>query len=85
MWKQTLYPNLDDNPNKPLYVWANGGILTDWYGWCLAVVAASFGAKGSSYSAKPPGNLAQTNITVRIYQKESGHRYGMKEVIMVML
>ena len=52
MWKQTLYPNLDDNPNKPLYVWANGEILTDWYGWCLAVVAASFGAKGSSYSAK---------------------------------
>lgn len=51
-WKQTLYPNLDDNPNNPLYIWQGGQILTDWYGWCLAVVAASFGAKGSSYSAK---------------------------------
>lgn len=51
-WKQTLYPNLDDNPNNPLYIWQGGQILTDWYGWCLAVVAGSFGAKGSSYSAK---------------------------------
>ena len=51
-WKQILKPNLDDNPNNPLYVWQNGQILTDWYGWCLAVVAASYGAKGSSYSAK---------------------------------
>lgn len=51
-WKQTLYPNLDDNPNNPLYIWQGGQILTDWCGWCLAVVAGSFGAKGSSYSAK---------------------------------
>ena len=51
-WKQTLYPNLDDNPNNPLYIWQGGQILTDWYGWCLAVVAGSYGAKGSSYSAK---------------------------------
>lgn len=51
-WKQTLYPNLDDNPNNPLYIWVGGQILSDWCGWCLAVVAGSFGAKGSSYSAK---------------------------------
>ena len=51
-WKQKLYPNLDNDPNDPLYIWINGQILTDWYGWCLAVVAGSFGAKGSSYSAK---------------------------------
>lgn len=51
-WKQILRPNLDNDPNKPLYVWQGGVILTDWYGWCLAVVAASYGAKGSSYSAK---------------------------------
>lgn len=51
-WKQVLSPNLDNDPNNPLYVWQGGQILTDWYGWCLAVTAASFGAKGSSYSAK---------------------------------
>ena len=51
-WKQILTPNLDNDPKKPLYVYQGGKILTDWYGWCLAVVHASFGAKGSSYSAK---------------------------------
>ena len=51
-WKQILYPNLDDNPNNPLYIWVGGQILSDWCGWCLAVAAGSFGAKGSSYSAK---------------------------------
>lgn len=51
-WKQILWPNLDDNPNNPLYVWIGGQIINDWCGWCLAVAAASFGAKGSSYSAK---------------------------------
>lgn len=50
-WKQVLEPNLDD-PSNPLYVYIGGTILTDWYGWCLAVTAASFGASGSSYSAK---------------------------------
>ena len=71
-WRQTLYPNLDNNPNNPLYVWANGGILTDWYGWCLAVVAASFGASGSSYSAKTawqscPTKHVDCNIPQRVY------------------
>lgn len=51
-YKQTLNPNLDNNPNNPLYIWIGGTILTDWYGWCLAVTAGSYGAKGSSYSAK---------------------------------
>ena len=51
-WKQILTPNLDDDPNRPPYVWIGGQILNDWCGWCLAVVAASFGAVGSSYSAK---------------------------------
>lgn len=51
-WAQKLNPNLDNDPKHPLYVYQGGKILTDWYGWCLAVAAASFGAKGSSYSAK---------------------------------
>ena len=51
-WKQILKPNLDDDPKHPLYIYQGGGILTDWYRWCLAVVAGSYGAKGSSYSAK---------------------------------
>ena len=51
-WKQVLSPNLDNDPNHPLYIYQGGGILTDWNGWCLAVVAGSYSAKGSSYSAK---------------------------------
>lgn len=51
-FKQILYPNLDNDPNNPLYIWIGGKIITDWYCWCLAVIAGSFGAKGSSYSAK---------------------------------
>lgn len=50
--RQVLSPNLDNDPNNPLYIWVGGQILTDWYGWCLAVVAGSYGAAGSSYSAK---------------------------------
>lgn len=51
-YKQVLTPNLDTDPNHPLYIYIGGSILTDWCGWCLAVVAGSYGAKGSSYSAK---------------------------------
>lgn len=51
-FRQVLQPNLDNDPNNPLYIWVGGQILTDWYGWCLAVIAGSYGAKGSSYSAK---------------------------------
>lgn len=50
--RQVLSPNLDNDPNNPLYIWIGDQILTDWYGWCLAVVAGSYGAAGSSYSAK---------------------------------
>lgn len=71
-WKQKLTPNLDDNPNNPLYIWQGGQILTDWYGWCLAVVAGSYGAKGSSYSAKTawescPTKHADYNIPQKVY------------------
>ena len=59
-FKQVLSPNLDNDPNNPLYVWINGQILTDWYGWCLAVVAASYGAQGSSYSAKTAWQACST-------------------------
>ena len=71
-WKQKLTPNLDDNPNNPLYIWQGGQILTDWYGWCLAVVAGSYGAQGSSYSAKTawescPTRHMDRNIPEGIY------------------
>ena len=59
-WKQVLTPNLDTDPNHPLYIYIGGSILTDWYGWCLAVVAGSFGAKGSSYSAKTAWQACST-------------------------
>lgn len=51
-WKQKVWPNLDNDPKNPLYVRQGGKILTDWQGWCLAVVHASYRASGSSYSAK---------------------------------
>ena len=51
-WKQVLTPNLDNDPNNPLYIWIGGKIIDDWCGWCLAVTAGSYGANGSSYSAK---------------------------------
>ena len=64
-YKQTLTPNLDNNPNNPLYVYVGGSILTDWYGWCLAVVAASYKASGSSYSAKTAWQSCSTKHTDR--------------------
>lgn len=71
-WKQTLWPNLDDNPNNPLYIWIGGQIIDDWCGWCLAVTAGSYGAKGSSYSAKTAWQACNTkhcdrNIPEGIY------------------
>ena len=59
-YKQVLTPNLDTDPNHPLYIYIGGSLLTDWYGWCLAVVAGSYGAKGSSYSAKTAWQSCQT-------------------------
>lgn len=51
-YKQKVWPNLDNDPKNPLYVRQGGKILTDWSGWCLAAVHASYRASGSSYSAK---------------------------------
>ena len=51
-YKQKVWPNLDNDPKNPLYVKQGGKISTDWSGWCLAVVHASYRASGSSYSAK---------------------------------
>ena len=65
-WKQTLSPKLDTDPNNPLYIWIGGQVLTDWYGWCLAVVAGSYGAKGSSYSAK----TAWQSCTTKHYDRD---------------
>ena len=59
-YKQVLTPNLDTDHKKPLYIYIGGSLLTDWYGWCLAVVAGSYGAKGSSYSAKTAWQSCQT-------------------------
>lgn len=47
-WVQDRVPNLDNDPNHPLYVYIGGQILTDWYCWCLAVCLASV---GSSWTA----------------------------------
>lgn len=71
-WKQILTPNLDNDPNNPLYVWQGGQILSDWYGWCLATVAAAYGAAGSSYSAKTAWESCSTkhrdwNIPERVW------------------
>ena len=43
-WQQTRYPNLDNDPNHPLYVYVGGQLLYDWYCWCLAVCLASVGS-----------------------------------------
>ena len=51
-FRQKVRPNLDNDPKNPLYVRQGGKILTDWSGWCLLVVHASYRASGSSYSAK---------------------------------
>lgn len=64
-YKQLLYPNLDNDPSNPLYVWIGGQIISDWWGWCLAVTAASFGVSGSSYSAKTAWQACSTKHTDR--------------------
>jgi hypothetical protein len=43
-WQQTGYPNLDNDPIHPLYVYVGGQLLYDWYCWCLAVCLASVGS-----------------------------------------
>ena len=82
-WKQVLTPNLDTDPNNPLYIYVNGSILTDWYGWCLAVVAGAYKAQGSSYSAKTAWESCTTkhydrNIPEGVYTPlwYAGGEYG---------
>ena len=43
-WVQDRVPNLDNDPNHPLYVYVGGQLLYDWYCWCLAVCLASVGS-----------------------------------------
>lgn len=43
-WVQDRVPNLDNDPNHPLYVYVGGKLLYDWYCWCLAVCLASVGS-----------------------------------------
>lgn len=85
-YKQLITPNLDDNKKKPLYVYQEGKILTNWVGWCLAVVKAAFGATKSMGTALNAWNQDQTKhsgsydipdgLFVPIYWKgdKQGHR-----------
>lgn len=59
-WVQKIQPNLDDNKKKPLYVYQNGKLLTNWVGWCLAVCKASFGATKSMGTALNAWNADKT-------------------------
>lgn len=59
-YKQLIYPNLDDDKSKPLYVYNNGKMLTDWCGWCLAVVKAAYGATKSMGTALNAWNCDKT-------------------------
>lgn len=38
MWKQDVAPNLDP------YVYIDGELLNDWYGWCLATIECAYGS-----------------------------------------
>lgn len=44
-WKQDVSPNLDP------YVYVNGVLLGDWYGWCLATVVYAFSTPYSGPNA----------------------------------
>lgn len=48
-WVQKVKPNTND---KTLYVYnADGKVMTDWYGWCLAVTQQAFGIKKRLYAS----------------------------------
>ena len=49
IFKQTLYPNLDD---KKLVVYYKGKPLTDWFLWCLAVAQKTFNVATFAESAQ---------------------------------
>ena len=63
VYKQLIYPNLDDDPKHPLYIYENGKICTNWVGWCLAVCKASFGATKSMGTALKAWNADPTKHT----------------------
>jgi hypothetical protein len=44
-WQQNVTPNLDP------YVYVNGQLLYDWYGWCLATVRCAYNAPYSGMNA----------------------------------
>lgn len=56
-WVQDRVPNLDNDPNHPLYVYIGGQVLTDWYCWCLAVCLASVGSGWSADCAWTAWNV----------------------------
>ena len=48
-WVQKIKPNTND---KTLYVYdANGKVMKDWNGWCLAVTQQAFGIKKRLYAS----------------------------------
>ena len=68
-YKQLIYPNLDDDPKHPLYVYVYDEkkkktvLCTNWVGWCLAVCKAAFGATKSLHSALNAWNANTTKHT----------------------
>lgn len=44
-WQQYVTPNLDP------YVYVDGELLTDWYGWCLATVVCAYNSPYSGWCA----------------------------------
>lgn len=63
-WQQTRYPNLDNDPNHPLYVYVGGQLLYDWYCWCLAVCLASVGSGWTADCAWTAWEVNQTNTSI---------------------
>lgn len=57
IWKQTIYPNLDD---KKLVIYAQGKVLLDWFLWCLAVTQKVFGVAPFAESAQIAWNWNNT-------------------------
>lgn len=59
-WVQKIFPFLDDSK---LVVYSGGKPLYDWYGWCLAVVDASFGVAPFAASAIKAWEVNKTKYT----------------------
>lgn len=62
-FKQTIWPNLDDDPKNPVYIYVDGKIASSWVGWCLAAVKASYGATKSMGCALNAWNNDPTKHT----------------------